>query len=342
MNEIKKILIVGAGGFVGGFIAEEGIRRGFKVYAGVRQSTSLKYLPKEAKIVILSFDKPENLAQQLQDALPDNERWDYIIYNLGLTKALNFTNFNTVNYEYLRYFTTALKKANKIPDRLLYMSSLSVMGPGDEKGYTPFSEKQPAIPNTRYGTSKLKAELWLQTAEIPYIIFRATGVYGPHEQDYYLMFKSIASGFDFSVGFRKQQLSFIYVTDLAKAMYEALEKAPANNTYIIAESRSYTQKEFRNMSAKALDKSFVLPVRLPLIIVKWVSSFIEWWNLRNPFRKGEPHPTTLNRDKFKIMKQRNWNADTSKAQRDFGFKAEVTLEEGIKRSVKWYRDNNWL
>ena len=47
-------------------------------------------------------------------------------------------------------------------------------------------------------------------------------------------------------------------------------------------------------------------------------------------------PSTLNRDKFKIMRQRNWNCDVSDAVRDFGFKTEYPLQRGIEETVKAY------
>ena len=72
------------------------------------------------------------------------------------------------------------------------MSSLSAMGQGDDETYKPFTSAMLPMPNTRYGVSKLKAETYLQTLEgFPYIIFRPTGVYGPHERDYYLMINLI-------------------------------------------------------------------------------------------------------------------------------------------------------
>ncbi len=37
---MKKVLIVGAGGFIGGFIADEALKRGYDTWAGVRESTS--------------------------------------------------------------------------------------------------------------------------------------------------------------------------------------------------------------------------------------------------------------------------------------------------------------
>ena len=46
--------------------------------------------------------------------------------------------------------------------------------------------------------------------------------------------------------------------------------------------------------------------------------------------------STLNRDKFKIMRQRNWNCDVSDAVRDFGFRTEYPLRRGIEETVKAY------
>ncbi len=39
-----KILITGAGGFIGGFIVEEALSRGYETWAGVRKTTSREHL----------------------------------------------------------------------------------------------------------------------------------------------------------------------------------------------------------------------------------------------------------------------------------------------------------
>ena len=336
---MKRVLIVGAGGFTGGFLCEECLRRGWEVWAGLRASTSRAYLKDpRLRFTVLDFENPSTLGSALRESLNDSgaQRWDYIIYNLGATKCLNFADFNRINYQYLQYFTEALKETDLVPDKMVYISSLSAMGPGDEKGYTPFTEKMIPMPNTRYGASKLKAEVWLATCGMPTVIFRATGIYGPRDRDYFLMFKSISQGFDFSVGFRRQLLSFLYVEDLAAACCDALEKAPAGSTYIVGEPRVYTQKEFRSMAAEAVGRRHVLPVRMPLWAVRAVSAVAE----KIGVAKGKP--STLNSDKFRIMAQRNWNIDVAKAAADFGFESRVDLREGIRRSVEWYQQQGWL
>lgn len=334
---MKRVLVVGAGGFAGGFIVAEGLRRGYEVWAGVRESTSRQWLAdSRIKFLNLDFSRPESLAAALSSTLPAGEKWDYIVYNLGATKVTRYADFSRINYDYLRHFTTALKSAEMVPEKFLYMSSLSAMGPGDEKGYTPFNETMIPMPNTKYGASKLKAEMWLEMDGMPYIILRPTGIYGPRDHDYFLMFKSIGKGFDFSVGFRKQLLTFIYVEDLARAVFDALEKAPVKETYDLSEDRAYTQKEFRKMVSKAMGKRIVVPVRMPLWGVKAVSAVAEKIGV------ARMKPSTLNRDKYRIMKQRNWSVDISKARRDFGFTPVVSLQDGIGRCVKWYKEEGWL
>ncbi|MDE6297880.1 MAG: NAD(P)-dependent oxidoreductase [Muribaculaceae bacterium] len=334
---MKRVLVVGAGGFAGGFMVSEGLRRGYEVWAGVRATTSRKWLDDDRiHFIEFDFDKPHTIADRLRTALPEGEKWDYIVYNLGATKVVRYLDFNRINYEYLRDFINALKIAELVPEKFLYMSSLSAMGPKDERGYSKITEEMIPSPNTRYGSSKLKAEVCLLSSGIPYIIFRATGIYGPRDHDYFLMFESIKKGFDFSVGFRKQMLTFIYVEDLARAVYDALEKAPTGEVYNISEPRAYTQKEFRKISASEIGKKVVIPIRVPV----WGLKMVSW--IAEKIGMLRRQPSTLNSDKYHIMKQRNWNVDVSKATEEFGFSPEVSLAEGVKRSVSWYKEEGWL
>lgn len=328
----KTILIIGAGGFIGGFIAREALSRGYDTYVGVRESTSRRYLQEpELKFVVFDYDNPGSVAETLRASVPESGRWDYIIWNLGATKCTNFSDFNKINFQYLRDFVEVLISQNAVPERFLFMSSLSAVGPADEQNYAPITSRTIPNPNTRYGLSKIKAETYLETKpELPWIIFRPTGVYGPHEKDYLMMIKSIDSHFDFGVGYRKQMLTFIYVSDLVNAMFDALAAGVLRKKYIISEDRAYTQKEFRSIVSKRLGGKWVVPVKLPMWAVYAASVVAEKWGLIRL------KPSTLNRDKFKIMKQRNWNCDVSDAKRDFGFNPQFPLERGIDITVEEY------
>ena len=325
-----KVLIVGAGGFIGGFIARESLSRGYETWCAVRESTSRRYLTDPAlNFITLDYDDTDKLRAALE-----GKKWDYIVYNLGATKCVNFSDFNHINFTYLRNFCEVLIANDQVPERFLYISSLSAIGPGDEKTYAPLNGSMIPNPNTRYGVSKIKAETFLQTlpASFPWIILRPTGVYGPHEQDYLMMIKSIDSHFDFGVGFRRQMLTFIYVEDLARAIFDALEKAPVHHKYIISEPRAYSQAEFRRIVAKELGRSLVIPVRLPLWALKIACVVSE------KYGAAKLQAVTLNTDKYKIMAQRNWNCDITDAERDFGFRPQINLEEGIRRTVRAYRN----
>lgn len=329
----KTILIIGAGGFIGGFIAAEALRRGYDTWVGVRATTSRRYLDDpRLHFAVFDYDDPEAVRATLRQAAPEAGRWDYIIWNLGATKCANFSDFNLINFMYPRTFVNLLIEMDMVPDKFLYMSSLSALGPADEKTYAPITSRTVPDPNTRYGLSKIKTETFLETLpSFPWVIFRPTGVYGPHERDYLMMVKSIDAGWDFGVGYRRQLLTFIYVDDLVTAMFQALESdATVRRKYIISEDRAYTQSEFRRLTARLLGRRLVIPVRLPLWAVYIASAVAE------EIGRARLKPSTLNRDKYKIMKQRNWSCDISDARRDFGFSPRFSLEEGMRRTVGAY------
>lgn len=332
----ESVLIVGAGGFIGSFIVEEALRRGYDTWAAVRATTSRRYLSDERiRFLQLDFDDAEGLAK----AFAEHGPWDYVVHNLGATKCLNYADFDRINFGYLRAVVEALREAKAMPKAFVMMSSLSAMGLGDEKGYTPFTSDMVPQPNTRYGLSKMKAEQWLRVqADVPAIVLRPTGVYGPRERDYFLMFKSIRAGFDFTVGFRRQLLTFIYVADLATAVMQAIEASATTvgHTYIIAHPTPYTQAQFRAIAARELGKRVVLPVKCPIWLLYLVSVTAEF------FGKLRGKPSTLNRDKFIIMKQRNWTADITPARRDFNFSPDFDLPRGVAEAIKWYKENKWF
>ena len=50
----------------------------------------------------------------------------------------------------------------------------------------------------------------------------------------------------------------------------------------------------------------------------------------------------LNIDKLNEIKANNWQCDVDPLVEDTGYKAAYFLEDGIKETVNWYKENNWL
>lgn len=329
----RRVLIVGASGFIGGFIAAESLRRGYDTWCALRESSSRRFLTdSRLKFITLDYDDPEAMARVLASALPAGERWDWVVYNLGATKVANYADFDRINCRYLRDFLSALGEAGMMPRRLLYMSSLSVLGPGDEKGYAPLTGDMVPFPDTRYGVSKLKSETLLEmTPGLDWVILRPTGVYGPHDRDYRMMISCIDHHVDFGAGvMRRQVQTFIYVEDLACAVFDALERGRARTKYIVSEGRGYTQREVSRIIASRLGRRVVVPVRVPLWLLRAVCAVAEKIGVLRM------KTSTLNRDKYRIMRRRNWNADATPAREDFGFNPRHDLRAGMDKTVAAY------
>ena len=123
---MKKILITGASGFIGGFLVKEALARGYEVWAGVRSSSSREYLQDERiRFIDLKYTDPAALTEQLATFGREQGAWDYVIHNAGLTKTLDKRNFYRVNAENTHNLIEALAAAVCKPKKFLLMSSLS-------------------------------------------------------------------------------------------------------------------------------------------------------------------------------------------------------------------------
>ena len=336
--ENKKILVTGASGFIGSFLIEGALERGMQTWAGVRRTSSRKYLQDKCiRFAELNFGDKEKLKEQLAKHKQEHEGWDYIIHCAGVTKCRNKEDFDKGNYVATVHFVEVLKELDIVPHHFIYISSLSIFGPIHEETYQPISEADKAQPNTAYGISKLKSEMYLQGLEnFPYVIFRPTGVYGPRERDYFLMAKSIKQHIDFAPGFKRQDLTFIYVKDLVQAVYLSMEKDIKRRAYFVSDGQVYSARAFSDLIQKELGNPWVLHVKCPLIVLKVVSLLAEtvsgWLG----------KTSTLNGDKYKIMKQRNWQCDISPLVNELGYKPQYPLDRGVKEIIAWYKKEGWL
>ena len=131
-------------------------------------------------------------------------------------------------------------------------------------------------------------------------------------------------------------LTFIYVKDLVKAVYLAIEKPIVNRCYFVSEPRGYDSRTFSDYIQAELEVKRVLHIKAPLWLLKIISLCAE----RIARFKGKP--STLNSDKYRIMKQRNWLCDVTPIEQELGFTADYTLKEGTHETINWYKQEQWL
>ena len=330
-----KILVTGASGFIGSFIVEEALRRGMDTWAAMRRSSSKQYLQDERiHFIELDLDNQQQLEQQLHD-----HKFDYVVHAAGVTKCLETADFYRINTEGTKHLVQALMALQMPLQRFVYISSLSVFGAiREQQPYEEIRESDTPQPNTAYGKSKLEAERFLDglNAPFPVVVLRPTGVYGPRERDYFLMAKSIRQHNDFAVGYRQQDITFVYVDDVVQAVFLACERGQAGRKYFLSDGEVYQSATFSNLIRRELGNPWWIRITAPI----WVLRIVTYFGDKIGHLTGKI--SALNNDKYHILKQRNWRCDIEPARRELGYEPKVQLEEGVRRSIKWYKENKWL
>ena len=330
-----KILVTGASGFIGSFIVEEALRQGMETWAAVRPSSSKRYLQDERiHFINLNLSSKEELISQL-----DGQEFDYVVHAAGATKCLHAEDFYRVNTEGTKNLVSALITLKMPIKRFVFVSSLSIFGAiREEQPYQEITEHDTPKPNTAYGKSKWEAEQYLDSLGIqfPYIVLRPTGVYGPREKDYFLMAKSIKQHVDFAVGYKRQDITFVYVQDVVQAVFLALDHGMNGRKYFLSDGEVYQSETFSNLIRAELGNPWMLRIKAPIWVLRIVTFFGEY------IGRITGKMSALNNDKYNILKQRNWRCDIEPAMDELGYHPHYPLSRGVKLAIKWYKENGWL
>ncbi len=314
---------------------EEALKQGFETWAAVRKSSSKEYLQDERiHFIELNLSSKAQLIEQLRP-----HQFDYVVHAAGVTKCLNKADFRRINTEGTKNLVDALLDLQMPLKRFVFLSSLSVFGAIKEQlPYDEIREDDTPKPNTEYGRSKLEAERYIDSigSRLPYIILRPTGVYGPREKDYFMMAKSIKQHIDFAVGYQRQDITFVYVTDVVQAVFLALEKGETGRKYFLSDGQVYQSTTFSDLIHEELGRPWWLRITAPVWVLRVVTFFGEYIG----HMTGKV--TALNNDKYNILRQRNWRCDIEPTRHELGFEPKVQLKEGVKTTIQWYKDHKWL
>lgn len=262
------------------------------------------------------------------------EETDVLFHVAALVKAPSQKEFDFVNVEATeQLIRLAIKSGVK---KIVILSSLAASGPSSGK---PLTEDDPMNPVSMYGKSKLSMEKRIHDIindELSVTILRPPAVYGPREEQIFTLFKLMSKGIAPLIGDGNSPLiSTIYVDDLVQALLRAsAQKTTGVHTYFVTGKEITNWNRIRDIFSIVTNQK-VLSLKIPPKLVKNIAGFIE---TSAGFFGSYP---VVNREKANEMVL-EWTCSGHKAEKELGFIPNYTIEDGLSRTLRWYKTNNWL
>lgn len=211
---------------------------------------------------------------------------------------------------------TLLEVARKVGiARFVHISTDEVYGDIDPGVFA--SEDFPIRPSSPYSASKAAADLlvlsYVRTYHFPALITRSSNNYGPFQFPEKFMPLMITNAFDDQAlpvyGDGKQQRDWLHVEDNCRGILAVLERGRIGEVYNIGGGRVEENLTMLHLLLRSIGK--------PEGLLRFVAD-----------RPGH---------------DRRYALDTRKIEAELGWKPEISLEDGVRQTVEWYRDNReWV
>jgi len=327
---LARTLVTGATGFIGKHLVKALVKEGREVRCLVRKKSNTKDMVKLG--VELCYG--DLLSKQSLEGAIDGV--DFIHHIAGEVYSKRVTDYYNTNVVGTKNLIEVCY--NKNIKKFMYLSSIAAVGQNANRDNL-LNEKSPCNPMTPYGKSKFIAEKMVlesfYTNRIPVVIIRPPIVYGPG-QPYILtrFFRMIEKG-DFKIiGDGNNLKSFCYIDNLIQGILlaENSEKS-VGKIYFISDNQIYTPK----MIAQAIANEEGVAIsqkHLPFL----VSSFcgLLFLLLVKVFRVY-----SISLYSIKTMTV-NFGCDISRSKEELGYNPSIDLEEGVKRTLHWCREEGLL
>jgi nucleoside-diphosphate-sugar epimerase len=220
--------------------------------------------------------------------------------------------------------------------RAVVVSSNSPMGVSSRPDQL-FDETSPYVPYMGYGRSKMLMERavrgFQERGEIETVIARPPWFYGPYQPPRQtLFFRLIRDGKCPLVGGGENRRSMVYIDNLCQGLLlaEAVERANGE-TYLIADERPYTMNEVLDTVERLLEEEFSIPCAHRRLKLPGVAAEMARLADHSLQKLGLYH------QKIHVFSELNKTIAFSieKAKRELGYRPEIALEEGMRRSISW-------
>jgi dihydroflavonol-4-reductase len=326
-----RVLLTGANGFVGSHVLDELRRNQIPVVALLRATSNRSFIADQATHVEVragAIDDPGSLDSALDGVT-------HVIHCAGATKALTAAGFFAVNHLGTRNLIAAVNRRGAQIQRFMHISSLAAAGPATAD--RPKSEHDQAQPVSDYGRSKLAAEREVQDrCQCDWTIIRPPAVYGPRDREFLRLFRAVQSHVLPRFAGGRQQLTLVYVEDLAAAIGAILIHPKARREIFFVGSRDVvTSSELAQCVATA-SSTWSIPLPLPNGVL-WLAC--HWAGLVS---RTTGNASVLSPQKYAELKASGWVCDVSKLKTATGWECRTGMREGVTKTRNWYRAQGWL
>lgn len=342
----NKIIVTGAAGFIGGHVTEYFYRKGVDVTCFVKESSNLNYIKGlPIKIEYGDITNPNRLDTAFRNI-------DFVIHIAAVAKDWgkyrDFYNINVTG-------TLNVLKACKLNGIKNLIITGSISSYGEENSNEVKSEESPFNSNYNYFPGKIfpckmnyyrntkalatrEATRYAEKNELNVTIIEPVWVYGENEFNtgFYEYLKMVNGNIPFFLGSTKNKFHVVYAGDLARAYYLAYQKKlPGVNRMIIGNSEVVAMDTMYSVFCKELGVK--KPKNIPKAIVYPIGFLMELACTLCTTKK----PPLLTRGRVNMFYD-NIEYSTQKAENSLSFSNDYTLEEGIKRTVSWYKKHNLI